>query len=270
MNAPVRIAVKGVLGRMGQRIAALACETPGVMLAAAAERPDASSVGGDLGEQIGIGKGITIRGSVTEALKDADVLIDFTVAPSTLADLDAYAAAGKPIVIGTTGFENDEVATLRAKLAGIPYVLAPNMSIGVNVLFNLVRQAAQALGEDYDVEIFEAHHRHKKDSPSGTAVGLAQAAAEALGRSYPEDAVFRQRGLIGERSKREIGMQVMRGGDIVGDHTVFFAGLGERIELTHRASSRDTFARGALRAAHWLQGKAPGGYDMQDVLGLRA
>jgi 4-hydroxy-tetrahydrodipicolinate reductase len=186
-----------------------------------------------------------------------------------LGDLKTYASVGKPVVIGTTGFTNEERDRLRAELKGISYVLAPNMSIGVNVLFNLVRQAAAALGEEYDVEITEAHHRFKKDSPSGTAVGLAEAAAEALGRKYPDDAVFRQRGMIGERTPKEIGMQVIRGGDVVGDHTVFFLGMGERVELTHRAHTRDTFARGAIRAAMWLSGKPAGAYDMQDVLGFR-
>jgi 4-hydroxy-tetrahydrodipicolinate reductase len=269
VSQDVRIAVKGVMGRMGQRIAALLDETPGAVLTAATERAGAPAIGKDLGDLIGTGKGVRVLDNVTEALQAADVLIDFTVAPATLADVDAYGAGGKGVVIGTTGFENAEVARIRAALSKAPYVLAPNMSIGVNVLLNLVTQAAQALGEDYDVEVFEAHHKLKKDSPSGTAVALAERAAAALGRTYPEDAVFRNRGLIGERTSKEIGMQVMRGGDIVGDHTVFFAGMGERLELTHRASSRDTFARGAIRAALWLYGRPPGAYDMQDVLGLR-
>jgi 4-hydroxy-tetrahydrodipicolinate reductase len=267
--APVRIAVKGAAGRMGRRIAVLAGETPGAAVAAAVERADAPCVGQSYADLEPTVPGVTVTADVGAALAASDVLIDFTVVHSTLADLDAYAAAGKPVVIGTTGFTNAERDQIRAKLAQLPYVLAPNMSIGVNVLFNLVRQAAKALGQDYDVEITEAHHKMKKDAPSGTAVGLAEAAAEALGRAYPGDAVFRQRGLIGERTPREIGMQVIRGGDVVGDHTVFFLGMGERVELTHRAHTRDTFARGAIRAALWVAGKPVGAYDMQDVLGLR-
>ncbi len=265
----VRIAVKGVHGRMGQRITAIAQETEGVMVTGAMERVGSPVVGKQLSDFMKIGHGVTVVDNVAAALADADVLIDFTVKEATLADLEAYAKVGKPVVIGTTGFTNDEREKLRATLKGIPFVLAPNMSMGVNVLLNLVRQAARALGDDYDVEITEAHHRFKKDSPSGTAVALAESAADALGRRYPEDAVFHREGMVGERTQKEIGMQVIRGGDIVGDHTVFFVGLGERIELTHRAHSRDTFARGAVRAARWLAGKPAGEYDMQDVLGLR-
>ena len=269
MSGPVRVAVKGAQGRMGQRIAALLGETEGVVLAAAMERPQASLVGRDLGELVPGIQGVTVRDGVEQAMADADVLIDFTVKESTLQDLDTYARIGKPVVIGTTGFQPDEVRRIRETLADIPYVFAPNMSVGVNVLFNLVRQAATALGDDYDVEILEAHHRYKKDSPSGTAVRLGEVAADALGRSYPEDAVFHREGMVGERTRREIGMQVVRGGDIVGDHTVYYVGLGERIELTHRAHSRDTFVRGAIRAALWVAGKPVGAYDMQDVLGFR-
>jgi 4-hydroxy-tetrahydrodipicolinate reductase len=265
----VRIAVKGIGGRMGQRIATLLEETPGAVLGAGIERAGSPFIGRDVGDFIGSAKGMYVTDSVAEALAASDVLIDFTVVDSTLADLDIYRNAGKPVVIGTTGFKNEEAARIRETLKSIPFVLSPNMSIGVNVLFNLVRQAALALGEDYDVEISEAHHRFKKDSPSGTAVRLAEVAAEALGRKYPDDAAFRQRGMIGERTHREIGMQVIRAGDIVGDHTVMFGGLGERIEQTHRAHTRDTFARGAIRAAKWVHGKPVGGYDMQDVLGFR-
>lgn len=254
---------------MGQRIAVLLGETEGVELAAAIERPEATSIGRDLGEWVAGVKGVRVQDQVEAAMADADVLIDFTVRESTLQDLDAYARIGKPVVIGTTGFQPGEVGRIRSTLTGIPYVFAPNMSVGVNVLFNLVRQAAAALGDDYDVEILEAHHRYKKDSPSGTAVRLGEVAAEALGRSYPEDAVFHREGMVGERTQREIGMQVVRGGDIVGDHTVYYVGLGERIELTHRAHSRDTFVRGAIRAALWVASKPPGAYDMQDVLGFR-
>ena len=265
----VRIAVKGVGGRMGQRIAALIEETPGAVIGAGIERAGSPLIGRDVADFSGGAKGVLVTDSVAQALAASDVLIDFTVVDSTLADLDVYRTSGKPIVIGTTGFKNEETARIREALRSVPHVLSPNMSIGVNVLFNLVRQAALALGDEYDVEISEAHHRFKKDSPSGTAVKLAEVAAEALGRKYPDDAQFRQRGMIGERTQREIGMQVIRAGDIVGDHTVYFGGLGERIELTHRAHSRDTFARGAIRAALWVHGKAAAGYDMQDVLGLR-
>ena len=270
MSAPVRIAIKGAAGRMGQAIARIVTEGDGsAVVSAAVERADSPLLGSDYSGLIPGVKGVNFGADVAAALAASDVLIDFTVAPSTLADLDAYAAGGKPVVVGTTGLTNEERDTLRKKLASIPYVFTPNMSIGVNVLFNLVRQAAASLGDEYDVEILEAHHKFKKDAPSGTAVGLAEAAAEALGRKYPDDAVFRQRGMIGERTQKEIGMQVIRGGDIVGDHTVYFIGMGERVELTHRAHTRDTFARGAVRAALWLAGKPAGAYDMQDVLGFR-
>jgi 4-hydroxy-tetrahydrodipicolinate reductase len=270
MSAPVRVALKGVLGRMGRRIAALLEETPGAVLSAALEKQGSAGVGRDLAEAAGVQTKLPIGDDLSAALDVSDVLIDFTVAPSTLADIETYARAGKAVVIGTTGFTPEESRRIRETLAPIPYVLAPNMSVGVNVLFNLVRQAAQALGDDYDVEIIEAHHRFKKDAPSGTAVRLGEVAAEALGREYPGDAVFGREGMVGERTPKEIGMQVVRAGDIVGDHTVLFGALGERLELVHRAHSRDTFARGAIRAALWLHGKPVGGYDMQDVLGLRA
>ena len=269
MGAPIRLAIKGAAGRMGRRIAVLTSERTDAVVAAAVERADAPFVGKPFSDLEPTVPAVKITSDLAAAIAASDVVIDFTVAPSTMADLDTYAKAGKAVVIGTTGFTNAERDQIRAKLAKIPFVLTPNMSIGVNVLFNLVRQAAKALGDDYDVEITEAHHRMKKDAPSGTAVGLAEAAAEELGRKYPGDAVFRQSGLIGARTDREIGMQVIRGGDIVGDHTVYFIGMGERVELTHRAHTRDTFARGAIRAALWLAGKPAGAYDMQDVLGFR-
>lgn len=266
----VGIAIKGAAGRMGQRIAAVIAETQGTQIAAALEHTASPHLGSDLSTLVsGVAPGIHIGADLLAALSACDVLIDFTTPESTLGDLERYANAGKPLVIGTTGFSTDQRAEIERKLANLAFVLSPNMSIGVNVLFNLVQQAAAALGAAYDVEILEAHHRYKKDAPSGTAVALAEAAATALGRKYPEAAVFSRRGLVGERTRTEIGMQVIRAGDIVGDHTVYFGGLGERLELTHRAHSRDTFARGAVRAALWVYDKPPGAYNMQDVLGLR-
>jgi 4-hydroxy-tetrahydrodipicolinate reductase len=265
----VKIAVAGAAGRMGGRICALAGEHDELELAGAFERQGHEAIGRDVGEVIGTrATGVVISGSVHEALDAADVLIDFTSPSSSLENLEAVASRGKAAVIGTTGFSAEDLGRIGELAKTVPCVQASNMSVGINLLLKVIRDIAGALGEDYDVEIIEAHHKHKKDAPSGTALMLARAAAEALGRDLEKDAVYARHGMIGERTAKEIGIQTVRAGDIVGEHTVLFGGMGERVEVTHRASSRDTFARGALRAALWVQGKGAGLYSMQDVLGL--
>lgn len=266
----VRAAVAGIAGRMGTRIAQLIGETEGIELAAGFERSDHPKIGRDLSEAVGGSPvGLTIAAGMEDVLDGVDAVIDFTSASASLHHLKTAAAHGKPMVIGSTGFTPEQMNEARALARGVPCVLAPNMSVGVNILFKVVGEVARLLGEDYDVEIVEAHHRFKKDAPSGTAVKLAQVVAQALGRDLGEVGVYARHGMIGERTSREIGIQTVRAGDIVGEHTVLFGGMGERIEIGHRAHSRDNFARGALRAALWVVGRAPGLYDMQDVLGLR-
>jgi 4-hydroxy-tetrahydrodipicolinate reductase len=266
----IKIAVTGAAGRMGGRIIAAIKEAQGMELAGACERPGHEMIGQDAGLIAGCGEsGVMIRGSLEEALKNADVLIDFTFPEVTLVNLKVCADLGKTIVIGSTGFTPEQRKEAETSAAKIPVVLAPNMSVGVNACFKLLKEAARILGDGFDVEIVELHHNKKKDSPSGTAVRMGEVVAEALGRDYNQVANYHREGMCGERSKEEIGMQTVRGGDIVGEHTVYFIGMGERIEISHRAMSRDMFARGAVRAAGWLAGKPAGMYDMQDVLGLK-
>ncbi|MDA8327129.1 MAG: 4-hydroxy-tetrahydrodipicolinate reductase [Nitrospiraceae bacterium] len=268
----VKIAVAGAMGRMGSRIAALSTEYGDIRLAGALERKGHPDAGKEFWTLIGLGgqsPSVKLSEDVHEALSAADVLIDFTQPASTLSNLRACVETGKAMVIGTTGFDAAQTEEIKKLAPRIRSVMAANMSLGINLLLKVVRQMAQALGDDYDVEIIEAHHRYKKDAPSGTALKLAQAAADGLGRNLDDVAVYARRGMIGQRSSAEIGIQTIRAGDIVGEHTVLFGGLGERIEVTHRVANRDTFARGALRAALWLQGRQPGLYDMQDVLGLK-
>lgn len=266
----IRVAVAGIAGRMGSRIAQLVGETEGIELAGGFERSDHPAVGRDLAECVGgAGTGLSVSGSITEVLQVADVVIDFTSASASCAHLEAAASAGRPMVIGSTGFSSEQLQKARELTRNMACVLAPNMSMGVNVLFKIVADVARMLGDGFDIEIVEAHHRFKKDAPSGTAVKLAQVAAEALERNLDQVGVYARHGLIGERTQREIGIQTVRAGDIVGEHTVTFGGMGERIELTHRAHSRDNFARGALRAAQWVVSRPPGLYDMQNVLGIK-
>ncbi|MEW6487592.1 MAG: 4-hydroxy-tetrahydrodipicolinate reductase [Thermodesulfobacteriota bacterium] len=265
----IRAAVTGAAGRMGTQLVRLLQETGGLALAAALERPGHPALGRDAGEVAGIGPlGVPVTSVLSEALPSADVVIDFTSAAASLAHLDAVCRAGKAIVIGSTGFSPQERELVRSRGAEARIFQAPNMSVGVNVLLQVVTEVARLLGEAYDVEIVETHHRFKKDAPSGTALALAEAAAGALGRDLAADAVHGREGLVGERKPREIGLHAVRAGDVVGDHTVLFGGLGERIELTHRASSRETFARGALRAALWLPAQPRGFYGMTDLLGI--
>ena len=255
---------------MGGRIIHTIAATEGISLAAAFERADHPSVGSDVGEVVGLGAmGMKVAPDLNSVLEAGDVIVDFTYHEASVEHLRTAAAAKKPMVIGTTGFTAKETETIGALAAEIPCVQAPNMSMGVNLMFKVVEDMARALGDGFDVEIIEAHHHHKKDAPSGTAVKLAQNLAGALGRELEKVGVYERHGIIGERRPEEIGIQTIRGGDIVGEHTVLFAGVGERIELTHRAHSRDNFARGAVKATIWVVNQAPGLYDMQHVLGLK-
>ncbi len=266
----IKAVVTGAAGRMGSRIINVLSTMEGIKLAAAVEKKGNPLVGQDAGGPAGLPPtGVSITDDLDAALAAGEVLIDFTTPESSLDHIRACADHHRPIVIGTTGLSKDEVAQVAKYADKIPCVLSPNMSIGVNLSFKVLQEIARTLGDDYDVEIVESHHRMKKDAPSGTAMKMAQVLAQALRRDLDEVGVYARKGLIGERSKKEIGIQTIRAGDIVGEHTVYFAGKGERIELTHRAHSRDTFAAGAVRAALWIAGKKPGMYDMQDVLGLK-
>ncbi|MEP7068691.1 MAG: 4-hydroxy-tetrahydrodipicolinate reductase [Usitatibacter sp.] len=264
-----RVAIAGAGGRMGRALLEAATSTAGVKLAAALDAPGAQWAGSDAGDLCAPARGIAVGTDAAAALRDADVLIDFTRPEGTLVHLRACRAAKRGMVIGTTGFAPAGVDEIRAAAREIAIVMAPNMSIGVNVLAKLVAMAARALGPDYDAEVFEIHHKLKVDAPSGTALMLGEVAARARGGALAKDGVFARHGTTGERKAASVGFSVVRGGDVVGDHTVFFAGPGERIEITHRAASRATYAQGAMRAAKFLAGKPPGLYDMDDVLGLR-
>ena len=265
----IKIAVCGAAGRMGQRVIVAAVEA-GCTVSGALEHPGHLLVGQDAALLAGCGQlGVAVSDDLNSVVEGCDVLIDFTTPKVSLKNLEVCSLKKKSIVIGSTGFTPEERA-LAAELArDIPVVLAPNMSVGVNVCFKVLKDVAKILGDDFDVEIVELHHNKKKDSPSGTAVRMGEVVAEALGRDYNQVANYHREGICGERSKEEIGMQSVRGGDIIGEHTVYFIGQGERIEITHRAMTRDMFSRGSVRAARWVVGKAPGLYDMQDVLGLR-
>jgi len=266
----VKVGVAGAAGKMGSRILALSGEYGGVQVAAAFERAGHKDIGKDIGALSGTGEsGVKLSGDIAEIMGGIDMIIDFTSVESTKENLRAASAGGRAMVIGTTGFTKDDMKEIEPLLKKIPCVMASNMSLGVNLLLKVLRDIAGTLGDDYDVEIVESHHRLKKDAPSGTALKMAQVIADAVSRNLDEVAVYARKGLIGARTRKEIGIQTVRAGDIVGEHTVIFGGLGERIEVIHRASSRDTFARGALKAALWLSGKPAGLYDMQDVLGLR-
>jgi 4-hydroxy-tetrahydrodipicolinate reductase len=258
----IRAVVAGAAGRMGSRIVAVLREESDIRVAGAFERAGSEHVGKDLG-------GIQIRAGIEPALEaGADVVVDFTAPAASVQHASVCAARGVALVVGTTGLSPDDKDALRSASRRIPLLLAPNMSVAVNVLFRLVAEAARALREGAEIEIVETHHRMKRDAPSGTALRLAEVAAEALGVG-PGSIVFERHGDIGPRRAGTIGVQALRGGDVVGDHTVHFLADGERLELTHRATSRDNFARGAVRAARWLAGRSPGFYDMQDVLGFR-
>jgi 4-hydroxy-tetrahydrodipicolinate reductase len=264
----VQIAISGVSGRMGRALLEAVAADADCALRAAIDRAGSPLVGQDAGAAWGAASGVRVTDHPASALQGAHALIDFTRPEATFGYLDACAAAGVPMVIGTTGFDEAGRERIAAVAQRIPVVFAPNMSVGVNLLMKLAELAAQVLEDGYDIEIIEAHHRHKVDAPSGTALGLGQAVARAINRDLASCAVYGREGVTGERDPKTIGFATVRGGDIVGDHTLLFAGVGERVELTHKASSRATFAQGALRAAKWLQGRAPGLYDMRDVLNL--
>jgi 4-hydroxy-tetrahydrodipicolinate reductase len=265
----MRVAVAGAAGRMGRMLVEAVLQANDARLAGALEAPGSPALGRDAGEGIGQPLGVAITDRIDEALHDADVLIDFTRPQATLAHLVACADRGVRAVVGTTGFDDAGRAAIARAAERIGVVFAPNMSVGVNVTLRLLHEAARLLGDDYDVEVIEAHHRHKVDAPSGTALRMGEVVAAALGRDLGQVGTWSRHGVTGERDRASIGFSVVRGGDIVGDHTVLFAGTGERIEITHRAASRATYAQGSLRACRYVLSRPPGLYDMQDVLGLR-
>ena len=275
MSGPTRVVVAGVAGRMGQRILNALRSDETCQVVGATDRPTSPRVGLDAGLLTSAGPlEVTIAPSLAAALDKvqggpAHVVIDFTTSEASVGHAKICAERGVALVVGTTGFDAQAKAAVASAAQKIAVLMAPNMSVGVNLLFKLVAEAARTLGPAYEVEIVEAHHRHKADAPSGTALRLAEVAATALGLDPKAAMVFERHGQIGARKPNTIGVQTLRGGDVVGEHTVYFLADGERIELTHRASSRDNFARGAVRAATWLAGKPAGLYDMQDALGLR-
>lgn len=265
-----RVAITGASGRMGKTLLQAVNEFSGLNITAAVVHPESSLVGVDAGEMAGIGKiGVITVTTLDEVVSDFDVLIDFTSIDYSLKNIAFCVANDKQIVIGTTGFSDAEKQQIAAAGDSTAVVFAPNMSVGVNVCLQLLKMAAEVLGDDYDVEIIEAHHRHKVDAPSGTALRMGEVVAEALDRNLNECAVYGREGYTGPRTQKEIGFETIRAGDVVGDHTVLFATEGERVEITHKASSRMTFAKGAARAAAWLGDKEKGLFDMQDVLGLK-
>lgn len=264
-----RVAVAGATGRMGRMLLDGVHADSAFALTGALDRAESPALGQDAGEFAGWRSGVRVTADPATGVSGADCLIDFTRPEATLANLQACRAAGVAAVIGTTGFSSEQLGQIRAAAEDIAIVMAPNMSVGVNVTLKLIEMAARALPEGYDIEIIEAHHRHKVDAPSGTALKMGETVADALGHSLSDRAVFGRHGHTGERQAGTIGFSVIRGGDIVGDHTVLFAGTGERLEITHRAGSRAGYVQGSLRAVRFLAGKRSGLFDMFDVLGLR-
>jgi 4-hydroxy-tetrahydrodipicolinate reductase len=264
----VNIAVAGASGRMGRMLVEAIVNSADTRLVGALDLPGSPALGSDAGAFLGRVTGVTITADLHQGLAGADVLIDFTRPEGTLAHLAVCRERGVRLVIGTTGLSATDKATIGAAATALPIVLAPNMSVGVNVMLRLLDLAARSLAQGYDIEVIEAHHRHKVDAPSGTALAMGETLARALGRELKDCAVYAREGVTGERDPSSIGFATVRGGDIVGEHTVMFAGTGERIEITHRSSSRANYAAGSLRAARFLMGCAPGLYGMDDVLGL--
>jgi len=265
----INVGITGASGRMGRALLEAVTNTEGMTVAAAIERPGSSVIAVDAGEVAGIGKlNVPIVDDLRAVVTDIDVLIDFTHPTVTLANLQTCRQAGKRIVIGTTGFNDEEKQQISQAAKEIGVVFAPNMSVGVNLCFKLLDLTARIMGNEVDIEIIEAHHRHKVDAPSGTALRMGEVVADALGRDLKDCAVYGREGQTGERNRQTIGFETIRAGDIVGEHTVMFADIGERVEITHKASSRMTFAKGAARAAAWVMQQEPGLFDMQDVLGL--
>lgn len=266
----MRIAIVGVAGRMGRALVEACQHTDGVTLGAAIERVGSANLGFDAGELCGCGHlGVKIGDDIVASAAQFDALIDFTIPEATMTHVAGCMAQRKSMVIGTTGFSDAQKREIKQAAQHIPIVMAPNMSVGVNLCLKLIEMTAKVLGDEVDVEIIEAHHRHKVDAPSGTALRMGEVVAQALGRDLTKNAVYGREGRTGERDRKQIGFATVRAGDIVGEHTVMFADVGERVEIVHKASSRMTFANGAVRAAKWLAQKPPGLYDMQDVLGLR-
>jgi 4-hydroxy-tetrahydrodipicolinate reductase len=264
------VVVAGAAGRMGRTLVACLQDASDLSLVGALERPGHPAVGKDAGEVAGVGRrGVNITDDPTSLLTRDRTLVEFSIPEASLGHLRLVARTGARAVVGTTGFSQAEREEIQALARQIPIMLSPNMSVGVNLALKLLAQMAVTLGDEYDVEITEIHHRGKKDAPSGTALQMAETIAHALGRDLGRVAVYGRRGLTGERTAREIGIQSLRAGDVVGEHTVVFGGLGERLELTHRVGSRDTFARGALRAVRFIATAPAGLYSMQDVLGLK-
>lgn len=264
-----KIAIAGAAGRMGRMLIQAVQENPNAEVVAATEAPNSPFLGQDAGMVAGVGElGVAITEDVNAAAAAADALIDFTIPVATLANLEACLANDCRQVIGTTGFSEEEKLQLNAAAEKQAMVMAPNYSVGVNLLLNLLKTASKTLGDTVDIEIIEGHHRHKVDAPSGTALRMGEVIADSLGRDLKDCAVYGREGITGERDRQTIGFATVRAGDIVGEHTAMFADIGERLELTHKASSRMTFASGAVRAACWVADKPPGMYDMPDVLGF--
>lgn len=266
----INIAINGAAGRMGRCLIQAVAETDGLELSAAIDRPESSLIGVDAGELAGVGKlGVVLSADLDQATQQSDVIIDFTIPEATMALLPLCAENQCRPVIGTTGFDEAQKQIIQQTADRIATLLAPNMSVGVNLSLKLLDMAARVLGDSVDIEIIEAHHRHKVDAPSGTALRMGEVVADALGRDLKECAIYGREGRTGERDRNTIGFATVRAGDIVGDHTVLFAAEGERVEITHKASSRMTFAYGAMRASKWLMDQQTGLFDMQDVLDLR-
>ena len=264
----INIAIVGAAGRMGKTLIEACHADDNTTLTAATVSQTSSLAGADAGELSGVGKNAVVLVTSLEEAAEFDVLIDFTTTDATMQHLDWCVANNKSIVIGTTGFSDEQKDRIQQAGQTIPVVFAPNMSVGVNLCLKLLDMAARVLGDTVDIEVIEAHHRHKIDAPSGTALGMGEVLAKALDRDLKECSVYGREGVTGERDRKTIGFETIRAGDIVGEHTVMFADIGERIEITHKASSRMTFAKGAVRAANWLVGKSPNVYSMQDVLDL--
>jgi len=266
----IRVAIVGAAGRMGKALVETVNQTEDLTVAGATEQPGSSLLGADVGELAGIGKlGVAIASDLLDIIDDFDVVIDFTRPAASMVHLDVCRRHGKKIVIGTTGFDDEQKQKIMTCARDIAIVFAPNMSIGVNLCFKLLDVAAAVMGNDADIEIIEAHHRHKVDAPSGTAIRMGEIVADALDRDLKEVAVYGRQGIVGERDPKTIGFETIRAGDVVGEHTVWFAAEGERVEIAVKSSSRMTYANGSARAVAWLSDKENGVFDMQDVLGLR-
>ena len=266
---PLKIAIAGANGRMGRMLTEALLDADDVVLTGALDLPTSTNIGTDVGHFLGRHTGVIIESDLAKALKDAEYLIDFTRPEGTLEHIQYCAQHNIRMIIGTTGFSDDDREAIARAAQKIPVVFAPNMSVGVNVTLKLLELAAQYFSHGYDIEIIEAHHRHKIDAPSGTALKMGEVIANVLGRDLKECGTFVREGITGERDPSSIGFATIRGGDIIGDHTVLFAGTGERIEITHKSASRASYAKGALIAARFLADKPSGLYDMQDVLGIR-